>query len=260
MIGLVIGALAITGAIAIPRIARASGKGGVVDVGPDDAEPDLEPGSAAEIRGLAEKIGAPPIWQDMFAMIAYGESRLHTNIARGVDLALPPDVAINISEPDAKAAARSFEKNASWLAPCWPAVAYSAWSGGWFQMFPASGLAAFKDDQDLRCTHPWALFDPPWSIIMAAWFARRLTQWKQWKGTVVSLRRGWGQPAKMGEIPDAKREKWGRHCQSVGLAPSFLDKALPAWKPDPPRALFQRLGVDPGKWLPPKLPPKKGNA
>lgn len=204
-----------------------------------------------DVRNLAAMIGAPEIWQDFFAMTAYGESRMTTNAGLGIRIAAPPWVRMNASENEAKAAVKSYRNNASWLAPCWPALQYGFGSGGIFAMLPAAAIAAFKTDPVYKCVHPWSIFDPVPAMIYAAWFARRLQGWSNWNGTVLSMRVGWGNPSAMHK-PSAKgRAKFAAHAQAVNLPASFLDAQLPRWRPAPARELWRSLGADDG-WLPEK--------
>lgn len=246
---------AIVGTVLVSRKARAKStdNDGVSDRDRPANTPDLpEPFASGrvDVRELALAAGAPSIWADFFAMTAYGESKLNTDVALGIRTGAPAWIQVNDSKSEAAAACKVYKKNIAWLKPCWPAAGYCFGSGGLFGMLPAAGIAAFKDDPAYRCVHPWSIFDPSAAIIYAEWFARRLQGWPNWTGTVLSMRAGWGNPSGMGKNPAAeKREKWAGHCQSVGLPPSFLDQQLPRWKPDPARETWAELGVDNG-WLP----------
>lgn len=255
MLPLVIAGVAVGSLLVASKVARAkTGTGMMIEDDRPDERPDFEPaanddGEHIDTRVLAQMVGAPAIWQDVFALIAYGESKGNDDVGLGQIEGAPVWARMNISANDAAAAARSYDRNESWLRPCWQPETYSFGSAGRFQMFPANGLAAFKGDAIYRCVHPWSLFSPGPSMIFAAWMARRLTQWPNYKGTVLSLRAGWASPTTMDKPTQAKREKWMGHCQSVGLPPSFIDKKLPSWKPAPARDLWDELGIGDG-WLP----------
>lgn len=221
----------------------------------DDA-PDLpEPVAAnrVDVRQLALSIGAPLVWADFFLFTAYGESRLNPKAGLGTQTGAPPWVKMNIRAADAAASVRAYNRNKDWLTDCWPKVAYSFGSGGLFQNFPANAISAFRDSV-YRCNHPWSIFDPIPSMIYAAWSARRLQQWSSWEGNVISMRTGWMNPSAMGKpLSKSKREKWGKHCEAVGLPTSFLDEQLPRWKPTPAVELWDHFGLE-RSWLPPEPP------
>ncbi len=249
MLGLLI-PIALAGTvIMVSRKSRAAN--GAVD-GDRRTDSDFDAPSiptSMDTRDLVAAAGGSAIWQDMFALISYGESKHRDDVARGIVAGTPPWVHVNVSKPDAAAAASAYNRNAKWLQPCWPRVNYVAASYGRYQMFPASGLAAFKASDIYKCLHPWSLFDPIPSTIMAVWMARRLQAWDNWDGTVAGMRAGWADPSSMHNPTAAKLEKWGGHCQEIGLPPSFLKQQLPRWKPAPAVELYHSMGGDP-LWLP----------
>lgn len=208
-------------------------------------------GGLVKVRELAAAAGAPPEWQSFFVLVARGESGGNNLIGLGISKDYPPFAERNQSTGEASAAAYAYNKREG-LHGCWPAGLYSFGSGGYFGLLPAYGLAAFEDDAELRCLHPWSVFDGPLSIVMAAKFARRLTQWSTWDGTVLGLRVGWGDPSSMGSASkvEAKRAKFTQDCLEVGLPASFLNTKLPSWKPAAARDLLQMVGASPEGWLP----------
>lgn len=205
--------------------------------------------TSLDTRSIVAAANAPEIYQDLFALIAYGESKGRDDVARGIEKGTPPWAEVNIATADAKAAKAAYQRNIEWLKPCWDAQFYTAASYGRYQMFPASALAAFRSSAIFKCLHPWSLFDPIPSTIMAIWMCRRLQGWDNYDGRVVTMRAAWANPTTMHEPSAAKIDKWRGHCQAVGLPPSFLDKKLPPWKPAPAVELFDRMGGDP-IWLP----------
>lgn len=244
--GLALGTVALLSRRASARPTNNSGD--VIDI--DHRIPDrndLEAGTV-DVRALAAQAGAPSVWQDFFAMTAYGESRAHSLVGLGVVDGAPPFIHLNSSTAEAKAACAVYRKN-PWLEPCWPSSVYCFGSGGLFAMLPGAALAAFRDVPALKCAHPWSIFDSQASMIYAAWFARRLQGWSNWTGSVLSLRTGWGNPSAMDHPSAAGRKKFAGHCEAVGLPASFLDQQLPRWKPAPAADLWVTMGVDPG-WLP----------
>lgn len=246
-------ALATTLAVVAAKSSKPKGDDGKgVEPKGEDPSPSLEPQAQglAAVRHTAASMGAPLEWQDFFVLVAAGESGFHSDVGLGSQLNAPLWVDMNTSAAEAKAALRAFDRNADEYDGCWPREAYGFGSGGWFGLLPANGIIAFKGSE-LRCLHPWTVFDPKISTIMAAWFARRLTGWSNWDGTVLSLRIGWGTPENMGDpaIRELKRDKFVQHCAKAGLPSSFLDVMLPDWKPAQAVQLFNELGGDRG-WLP----------
>jgi hypothetical protein len=218
----------------------------------DEAPPVVPDATGlSSVRQHAILVGAPKPWQDFFILVAQGESGGNNLVGLGVQTDAPPYVHMNYSTAEAAAAGRAYDRNAEHFTNCWPQGAYEFGSGGWFGLLPANALVAFKTDGELRCLHPWSVFDTKIAMIMAAWFARRLTGWSNWDGTVLSLRVGWGAPEKMGdqEYLEQKRSKFEEDCRQVGLPESFLDTKLARWKPKPASTLFAELGGD-RQWLP----------
>lgn len=240
--------------IAVGRKKRVKNDSGdVIDIantGSIDVD-SLDNVGRVDVRALAESIGAPAPWVDFFDFTFWGESGHRADVGLGIQTGAPPWVDMNSSPAEAKASCKTYNSNLSWLQPCWPAVGYCFGSGGLGAMFPASALAAFRDDPVYRCAHPWSIFDPSAHIIYAAWFARRLQGWSNWTGTVLSMRIGWGNPSAMGKTPDPKKvAKWSKHCEARGINPDFLYTTLPAWTPAPARDLWLDLGID-NDWLKP---------
>jgi hypothetical protein len=211
------------------------------------------PRGMSAVRDHIALTGAPDEWQDFFALVAAGESGGRIDVGLGIAADAPPWVEMHtghLGDLEAAAAARAYDRNKGVYAKCWPKGAYSFGSVNWWAMLPANALIAFRNTP-LVCLHPWSLTDPRISSIMAVWMGRRLTQWKEWDGTVLSLRVGWGSPESMDDasILAEKREEFEGDARNAGLDPSFLDHKLKRWKPKPAATLFDRLGCDKG-WLP----------
>lgn len=246
--------LLVAGTIVVARKRKPIGNasGNVIDIArPDGPDVDDVPEGKVDVRALAEAIGAPPPWVDFFDITFWGESRHRTDVGLGIQTGAPPWVDMNIRAADAKAAAKTYQNNLSWLEPCWPAVGYSFGSGGIAQLLPAAAIAAFRNDPVYRCAHPWSIFDPKASMVYSAWFARRLQGWDNWLGTALSMRVMWGNPSAGGKPPTAaKLAKWEGHCEARGIDPDFLSTKLPRWTPAPARDLWLDLGID-NDWLKP---------
>lgn len=253
--------------LVLPRLVRArapgsSSSGGDGDDASRERDPDLPDPHPAKgtlmqraehVRQLAYQVGAPPAWADTFALIARGESGGNPNKMLGIKLGSPVWAqgggSSSVEKTEAKAARAVFKSGSKHVEHCaWPPDDYCFGSGGLFAMLPMSGLKAFWGTE-LECLHPWSVFDEKTTMVMAAHFARRLTQRSGYQGTVASLRRGWGLPGGMASVPAAKLDKWRGHAQDIGLPPSFLDTKLPAWKAIPAAEMFVAIGADRG-WLP----------
>lgn len=188
------------GASVVPRV----GVGGVVMTRKQDL-----------IRYLSAA-GLDPAWRDFFVFVAAGESGFRTT-------------ARNDSSSEARAAARGYRKNKDRLSVCGhPAVLYSWGSGGWFGMLPTTAI--FSLPRGLRCHDPvTAVFDPSLSVAAAVGMARSLSQRPHYRGTVLSMRAGWGWPAKIGD-PERLRERrpvYVLRAEKLGLPASYVDSALP---------------------------------
>lgn len=240
-------------AVVVGKSSKPKGDDGAGTEPKGDEHPSVVPTvvGLSDVRQKAIIVGASKEWQDFFILVAQGESGGNTSVGLGVQTDAPPWAHMNYSTAEAKAAARAYDRNKKHYVGCWPKQAYGFGSGGWFGLLPANGIIAFKDDSELRCLHPWSVFDAPTAMVMAAWFARRLQGWSNWDGTVLSLRVGWGAPEKMGDVSylEQKRAKFEEDCRQVGLPESFLDHKLTRWKPDPATELFNKIGGDRG-WLP----------
>lgn len=216
--------------------------------------PDLPGPSSAEglefVRQLAIMTGAPKPWQDFFVLIAQRESKGVPNVGRGVKVGAPEWIDLYASTGESSAATTAYEAHLDEYAQCWPKPGYTFGSGGLFAQLPGYGLQAFAGSP-LICLHPWVVFDPLISMIMAVDFARRLTHWPSWQGTVLSLRVGWGNPSKMDDAAylAERRKKYRDDAKKAGLDPAFVDSKLPPWTPLSGPVLFDALGGDEG-WLP----------
>lgn len=208
-------------------------------------------GGLARVRQLAIAAGAPKPWQDFFVLVARGESGGNNLVGLGHAQDFPPFAQRNESEAEATAAKKAYKGHPK-LHGCWPDGLYEFGSGGYFGLLPAYGLAAFEDDPTLKCLHPWSVFDGPLSMVMAIKFARRLTQWSSWDGTVLSLRVGWGNPSAMDSEATLaeKRDRFTKHVIDAGLPASFLDAKLPSWKPPSVIELVAKLAAQTAGWLP----------
>lgn len=211
-----------------------------------------------KIRELASLSGLSEDWQNFFIFVAYGESGGNNLVGLGNPALYPPwtvtnrrwiekgrPALTNAQRNEAKAAARGYD-NAPQI-QCWDRTAYVFGSGGWFGFLPSTALSNVKNSP-LRCQHPYTIFDPGASMVYAMAFARNLQGWEQWQNgprTVLSLRAGWGWPAKMGDAAylTAKRAKYAKQLNKIGLPASFLDKKLPRMgKISDPAALVRFLG------------------
>lgn len=243
-------------ALVLAPIVLLSGKAKAGDGdGGSQVDPNLptpEPGAGLElVRQYAIFVGAPKPWQDFFVLVAQRESKGNSNVGAGKTDGAPPWAKIYKESGTPKVAADAYDGLKSELGDCWPRAGYVFGTGGFFAMFPAYGLEAFRGS-DLVCLHPWVVFDPLISMIMAVHFAQRLTKWSSYKGTVLSLRAGWGSPTKMGDADylASRRGKYRADAVKAGLDPNFVDTMLPPWTPLSGPALFDALNANRG-WLPP---------
>lgn len=211
-----------------------------------------------DIRALASKAGLGEDYTNFLVFVAYGESKGNNLVGLGNPALYPPwtrthqkwldkgrPALSSLQKAEAAAAKRGYEKN-TYLHGCWPKSGYVFGSGGWFGFLPSSALKGFKGTA-LQCQHPFTVFDPGTSVVMALKFARGLQGWQQWQNgpqTVLSLRAGWGAPGKMGDTAHltSKRKKYEKHLDALGIPRSFLDRKLNRLNNFDPVALVQQLG------------------
>lgn len=105
---------------------------------------------------------------------------------------------------------------------------------GWFQLRPQSALS--KSPIKLA-GKPDLLYNEPWSVAMAAWYAYRLRNWGK-SGVPVNwlaVRRGWALPSLVKDVNEDKsrsvevRDNLERVLGSLGIAESFMYE--PAFPP-----------------------------
>lgn len=201
------------------------------------------PGSEGqeELQYLAEWAFLDAEWMAFLEATAYRESGFNNLRGLGLpnqfpDWARPSEGASFQTQQNEADAARQGYENNSYLASCpWPASRYTFGSGGWFGMIPAFGVRVFKGTK-YACIDPWAVFDPPASLVMAMGFGRGLTNWKNFKKkpTWLNLRVGWGNPSAMGK-PDrmAKvQQKFGDQLEEVGYPRALMHNPVTALPPD----------------------------
>lgn len=160
--------------------------------------------------------GLPDAWVRFFVFVAAGESGFSVR-------------AKNDSPGEAKAARVAYKRNEAKLKGCgFAAGAYTFGSGGWFGLLPAN--AAMNLPKELRCHEPGAIvFVPQLSVPAAIGMARGLTGWSNYQGTVLSLRAGWGWPAKMGDAERlaARRPVYEARAAKLGYPVGYSDTILP---------------------------------
>ncbi len=203
------------------------------------------------LRFLLEVSGLAPSWVLFFEAVALNESRFNNLTGRG-DPAMFPDwsepnlkASASAQQREQRAAARAYERNAERYRDCgFPVDDYTFGSGGWFGLLPANALAAFKDT-DYRCLHPYYVFFPGASIVMAIEFARRLMNWSSWKSapTFANLRVGWGDPSKMGDRKAMAESaaKLKARLSELGANPNIASMKPPSLPARDPVELFDYL-------------------
>jgi hypothetical protein len=241
--------IGLVGAAAFAGSANTGGGAGSADRPEFAGKPNAA--GLSGLRVFSTAAGLDKDWQDFLQIVAYGESRGHNDVGLGTAVGAPPWARMNRSKSEAKAAAIRYDAHEARYARCWARVVYVFGSGGFFAMLPASAMAVFADTE-LECMHPWAVFDPAPSLVMAMGYADRLMRWDGYadEPTFLNLRVGWGNPSKMGDAATLaeKRKKFSDHAQAIGLPPSLLDRR-PSRLDFDPVALFFFLGGNVG-WLP----------
>jgi hypothetical protein len=186
----------------------------------------------AAVRGLAAEAGLPQEWGDFLALVAWRESKGNPN-------------AQNDSESEAAAAEKAYRRNADRYESCGYGEEAYEYSGGWFGMMPANGIAQLREE--LRCLPPSAVFEPRAALAMAVGFARGLMRWDRFDRapTWLNLRVMWGAPGKGGDTDylAAARREFAKDAAAVGLSASWLDRRVSALDIKPSQVL-ERLDFE----------------
>jgi len=234
----VFGPALIVGGAALALVALAGGgqgSGGAAGEWPDAAGLD-------ELAAVMDAAHVPGDWQVFFAVIAYRESKWHSDVGLGPNNApgRPPwlrdsKAPVRLREAEAAAACRGYERNrAKYFANApWSAARYCWGSGGFFGLLPAFGvISGFRATPELIAQiDPWGVADPVVGFVMAVGFARGLMGWKQFRAggsTWLALATGWGEPGKMGDraAQDKRRKKFAEALDLLGVPRSFMDRQV----------------------------------
>ncbi len=236
----------VTGFLAAAGLFVLSKKSAVTAPGPAPVEPVQE--GQNELRAVLQAAGLDNEWIIYFEGTAAGESGFNNLVARGVTSGAPEWAKVVVRQHDADMAKVAYDRNVKRYGPClWPQMLYTFGSGGWFQFLPANGLAAFWGTE-LECMHPWNVFDPAASVVMAIEMARRLMKKDNFKAnpTWLNLRVGWGGPGNMNNPESLKRmatghNKFGDRLEQIGIDPSFMHRPVTALIPKDPASLYSQL-------------------
>ncbi len=220
----------------------------------DDATsvvPDPLSESQDSLRYMLEQAGLAPSWVLFFETVALNESKFNHLTGLGNPQLFPDwaepnvDASVSSQQREQRAAARAYERNAERFRDCGhPVAEYTFGSGGWFGMLPANALAAFNGTA-YQCMHPYFVFFPGASVVMAIEFARRLMSWSSWKSkpTFANLRVGWGDPSAMGNS-SAISESVARLKEllsELGANPNIASMRPPILPAADPVGLFDHL-------------------
>ena len=214
-----------------------------------ESPPEADTPSSAEGRALIERLGRQggmtPEQVQFLVFVAAKESRFWPNVGRGDPKLRPPGLRTFWADlHEADAARKAYTRNAGLFADCGhPAEAYSFGSGGLFGFLPVYPLYHFRQTP-LRCAHPYAVFDPPFSMAAAYSFARGLSRHPAFDGTVVELRAGWGSLARMQDPQSyaAKRPPWSVQLRELGIDAAWLDAPAPHWPKRDLMDLYHSMG------------------
>lgn len=211
-----------------------------------------------DVKRLAAQAGLDEDYQNFLVFVAFGESRGNNLVGLGDPALFPPWTVthtkwVNNGRPvlsdaqrnEARAATKGYD-NSPHLHGCWPRSGYVFGSGGWFGFLPSTALSRLRNTE-LRCQHPFTVFDPASSIVYAMLNIRGLQQrgdWDRSPKNVWALRVGWGLPSAMDDPTRLaqRRKKYENHLRALGIPTSFLDKKLPPLGSFDPVALHRALG------------------
>lgn len=158
----------------------------------------------------------------------------------------PADAQVNTDVSDGNSAYAAYDRNRDLYADCpWPEARYYAGSYGWFQMFPANALYAFRNTAG-RCTDPWKVRDPALSVALARGYEARLKNRAAYKNSPIwlTIAVGWGLPSAMAN-PTRRanvRETLVKWSNALGWPTSWIDR-MPTESDEHPYDLARRLGA-----------------
>jgi len=211
--------------------------------GDDEGGSMPSPGGEGQetIRALAQAAGLDQSWTTFLEAAAAGESGFNNLVARGIQNGAPDWAKIVVRQHDADKAKIAYDRNKEKYEDCgWSAARYSFGSGGWWQMLPANGVAAFWDTSE-ECIDPWAVFDPGPSLVMMISYAKRITRYSKFKSepTWGNLRVGMRSVSYLGREDELERQRTGKNklgdrLEQLGYSRSFVDQqvtSLPNFDP-----------------------------
>ncbi len=199
----------------------------------------------ALIESLGRRGGMTPEQVQFLVFVARKESRFWPNVGRG-DPDLRPEGLrrFDVDLREAAAAQKAYARNAELFADCGhDPSAYGFGSGGLFAFLPVYPLVHLRNTP-LRCAHPYAVFDPAFSMAGAYSFARGLSRHPFFDGTVLELRAGWGALRSM-QDPDfyaGRLPLWKKQLRELGIAESWLFAKAPAWPKRDLMDLYRSMG------------------
>lgn len=203
------------------------------DDGESEALPPPENEGQETIRALSQAAGLDASWTKFLEAAAAGESGFNNLVARGVQNGAPSWAKVVVKQKDADKAMVAYERNEEKYQGCgWSASRYAFGSGGWWQLLPANGLAAFWGTSE-QCMDPWAVFDPAPSMTMILHYLKRIQSYSKFKAvpTWGNLRVGMRSVSYLGREDELERQrtgtnKLGDRLEQLGYDRSFVDESV----------------------------------
>lgn len=120
-------------------------------------------------------------------------------------------------------------------------------SGGLFAFLPTVALYQLRRTP-LVCASPYEIFDPAFSVTAAYAFAQSIKRHKGHRGTVESMRAGWGSFRRMSNPASYSHKipKWKMHLEDLGVSPSYLSSPSPSFPERDLTVLYRSMGGDYG--------------
>lgn len=176
--------------------------------------------------------------------VALGESGWNPRVGAGDPALFPVGIKVTNWPGEARASRIAFKRIKHIFADSmFPDEQYEFGSGGLFAMLAPYGPYQLRHTE-LRNVSPFEIFDPAFAVVTAYAFARGVTRHSNYRGTVESLRAGWGSLRRMGDPARYahKLPKWRRHAERMGLPASYINEPAPKFPKRDLVEMYRQMG------------------
>lgn len=192
-------------------------------------------------RAVEQKLRMPG-FADFAESVAVNESRFN-------------NLAIDDGQSALDAARRGYDGNPGRYGDSpYPRSWYTWGTGGWYQLLPSTALASREWNHE----HPMLVFTPLGSTLLLASFIQRVKRnhfenlpasernWLAIRRFMLSNKAGYDYEEKLPRTT-AKRERYARDLEQVGVAPSFMYEIVPSGTiratPDVYQSMLDEQGI-----------------